>query len=163
MLRAAITAAVLATLLPTSAWADWKYAHWGMNPDQVARASGGAVKVLPSAKRKTHPAPWNSQTAAEGTYTDGDLHLTLSFSFDLKNGGLNCIIFNAMDKAPDKLFKQMFVSLNGPPQTASRYKDLGMETFSWSTAKDQVGLTLMGDGESLATQCVPGTNPPFES
>jgi len=163
MIRIATVIAAVALILPTSARADWKYAHWGMKPDQLALASGGAVQVLAPAKHKKHPAPWNSETAAEGTYVDGALHVDLSFSFDSKSGGLNCIIFTTAKKAPDKLFKQMFVDLNGPPQKASSSKDLGMETFSWSTAKDEIGLTLMGDGDSLATQCVPGTNPPFES
>lgn len=162
MYRTAAMIAVTVIFWPTLAWSDWKYAHWRATPEQVAQASGGAAKVLPPAKRKKLPAPWDSETAAEGVYVDGDLHLQLSFSFDSKSGGLKCIVFSATEKTPDKLVKKMFVDLNGPPQTASNYKDLGMETFSWTTDKDQIGLTLMGTADSFATQCVPGTNPPYE-
>ena len=152
----------VALLTPTLAWSDWKYARWGATPEQVAQASGGAVRVLPAGKRKKHPQPWNSETAAAGTYVEGALHLDLSFSFDLKSGGLNCIVFSAVGNSPDSLFKQMFVGLNGAPQTSEDHKDLGMQTFSWSGKKDQVGLTLMKAGGSFATQCVPGANPPVE-
>lgn len=154
---------VFGILSPSLAWSDWKYAHWGAKPEQLAQASGGAVKVLPLKKRKKHPAPWNSVTAAEGAYVDGSLHLNLSFSFDSQSGGLNCIIFEAAKHSPANLLKQMFIALNGRPQKAANYKNLGMETFAWATSKDQIGLTIMGEETSFATQCVPGTNPPFES
>ena len=162
MHRIGLLVAATVILMPTAAWSDWKYAHWGATPEQVAQASGGVAKVLPPAKRKKLPAPWNSETAAEGTYVEGDLHLHLSFSFDSKSGGLNCILFAATEKTPGKLLKKMFVELNGPPQTSNNFKDLEMETFSWSTDKDQIGLTLAGAAGSFATQCVPGTNPPYE-
>ena len=162
MHRAIALIPVVVTLSPAMAWSDWKYAHWGATPEQVAQASGGAVKVLPAAQRKKHAAPWSSETAAKGTYVDGALHLALSFSFDSKRGGLSCIVFEAAENSPDDLLKQMFINLNGRPQTADDHKDLGMQTFSWSTGKDQIGLTLMTDGGSFATQCLPGTNPPVE-
>jgi hypothetical protein len=163
MRRTAALVAVLPMLMPTVAWCDWKYAHWGATPEQLAQASGGAVKVLPAAMRVKHSAPWNSTTAAKGSYVDGELRLNLSFSFDLKSGGLNCIIFESAGKSSDALMKRMFLGANGTPLTNANHKELGMETFSWSTRTDDIGLTLMGEGGgSFATQCVPGTNPPVE-
>lgn len=161
MRHATIVILALGIALPSLAWSDWKYARWGQNPDEVAAASGGAVKVLPAAARKKHAAPWNSETAAAGTYIDGALRLRLSFSFDLKGGGLSCIVFEALDGSPNELLKKMFVSQNGPPQSANNDKTLGMETLAWSSPKDQVGVTLMSE-HSFATQCKPGTNPPVE-
>ncbi len=157
-----ISAVILA---PAVARADWKYAHWGATPEQVAQASGGAVKALPPAQRKKHPDPWNSVTAARGTYVDGNLRLNLTFSFDLKSGGLNCIVFESVDGSSGKLLQKMFVGLYGPPKTSANHQDIGigMQTFVWSMKKDDVGLTLMSsDDSSFATQCVPGTIPPVE-
>jgi hypothetical protein len=57
MHRAIALIPVVVTLSPAMAWSDWKYAHWGATPEQVAQASGGAVKVLPAAQRKKHAAP----------------------------------------------------------------------------------------------------------
>ena len=159
----ALIAAV--TLAPAVAQADWKYAHWGATPEQLAQASGGAVKVLPPAQRTHHGDPWNSVTSARGTYVDGNLRLKLTFSFDLKSGGLNCIVFESADGSSGKLLQKMFVGLYGPPKTSSNLKDIGvaMQTFVWSMPKDSVGLTLMAsDDSSFATQCVPGSIPPVE-
>ena len=117
-----------------------------------------AVKVLPAAKRQEYAAPYNSVSAAEGTYVDGKLRVDLRFFFDLKSGGLNCIIFNSVSQAAGVPLKKMFVGLNGAPQVSTNQKELGMQTFSWTTKKDQIGLTLMDD-EAFATQCVPGTQP----
>jgi hypothetical protein len=116
MRYAATMMAVIAILTPTLAWADWEYAHWGMSPDQVALASSRAVKVLPPAKRKKHP-DFNSETAADGTYTEGALRLGLSFSFDLKNGGLTCVVFTGLDQSQNELLKQSFVRRQRPSQT----------------------------------------------
>lgn len=161
MSRFAIVIAVLAMLMPTLAWGDWEYVHWGMTPDQVAQASSGAVNVLPPAKRKKHPAPFNSETAAEGVYTDGALRLNLSFSFDLKNGGLTCVIFTTVDPSQNELFKQSFIRRHGPPDDTGGFSDAGMDTFTWFKP-DEIGLTLMKDGQSFATQCKPGTIPPLD-
>ena len=146
-------------LMPTLARADWEYAHWGMTPDQVAAASGGTVKVLPPALRKKH-VEFNSETAADGTYAEGALRLNLSFSFDLKNGGLTCVIFASPDPSQNELFKRSFVSRHGPPQEAGGFKDAGMATFTWYKP-DEIGLTLMTSGPSFASQCKPGTIPPL--
>jgi hypothetical protein len=159
--RFAIVVAVLAMLMPTLAWGDWDYVHWGMTPEQVAQASGGAVNVLPPAKRTTHPAPFNSETAAEGLYTEGALKLNLSFSFDLKSGGLTCVIFASEDPSQNELFKQSFMRRYGPPDDTGGFADAGMYTYTWYKP-DEVGLTLMEGGQSFASQCKPGTIPPLE-
>jgi hypothetical protein len=153
-------------LSSASAWADWKYAKWGAKPDEVAKASGGAVTVLPAAKRVKHAEPYlHSETAATGTYVDGDLTLKLSFSFDAKTGGLTCIAFDLPKKssmATATKMKDLFVALNGKSLTHNETESVGMETFAWSTPKDQVGVTLMDTAdESFATQCSPGNIPPF--
>jgi hypothetical protein len=148
-------------LVPALARADWKYAHWGATPEQLALASGGAVKVLPAASREKHADPWNSMTAARGTHVEGDLRLDLVFSFDLKSGGLNCIVFNSAKGSSGKLLRKMFFQLYGPPQTTANHEGIGMQNFVWRTSTDQVGLTLMAeDDSSFATQCVPGGIPP---
>jgi hypothetical protein len=150
-------------LVPALSRADWKYAHWGATPEQLAQASGGAVKALPPATRVKHPAPWDSMTAARGTYVEGNLHLDLVFSFDLKSGGLNCIVFTSAKGSPGKLLKEMLIKQYGAPKTSANHEDLGvgMQNFVWRTSKDEIGLTLLAeDDSSFATQCVPGGIPP---
>lgn len=154
---------VALTLIPVLTRADWKYAHWGATPEQLAQASGGAVKALPPASREKHAAPWDSFTAARGTYVEGNLRLDLVFSFDQKSGGLNCIVFTSAKGSPGKLLKEMFFRLYGAPKTSANHEDIGigMQNFVWRTNKDQIGLTLMAeDDSSFATQCVPGGIPP---
>jgi hypothetical protein len=160
MPRLATMIAVPLMLAPTVAWSDWEYARWGMSPDQLARASGGAVTVLPPEQRKKHPA-FGSETAASGAYAEGALRMKLSFSFDLTNGGLTCIIFTEAGAPQDELLKQSFVRRNGPPHETGGYKEAGMETFAWSKT-DEIGLTLMKNGPSFVTQCKPGNVPPLE-
>jgi hypothetical protein len=154
--------AIAVILTPTFAWADWDYAHWGMTPDQVAQASGGAVKVLAPAMRTQHAAPFDSVTAASGTYVEGALKLSMSFSFDLTTNGLSCIIFETMDPSQNKTLKESFARRYGPPQTTGGAPDLGMDSFAWYKP-DEVMLTLMTDSGSFASVCKPGTQPPFES
>jgi hypothetical protein len=151
-------AALLLLMAPGVARADWEYAHWGMKPEEVAQASGGAVKVLPPAKWKRHPAPFDSETAATGTFTEGALHLTLSFSFDPRTKGLTCIVFNSTGQ--DDLFRDSFLHRYGTPRATADHPEYGMKTFEWR-GRDEVGLTLMA-GASFATQCLPGTIPPIE-
>jgi hypothetical protein len=149
--------------VPALARADWKYAHWGATPEQLAQASAGAVKALPPASRERHAAPWNSMTAARGTYVEGNLRLNLVFSFDLKSGGLNCIVFTSAKGSPGKLLQKMLFGLYGPPKTSANHEDIGvgMQNFVWRTNKDEIGLTLLAeDDSSFATQCVPGGIPP---
>jgi hypothetical protein len=159
-MRLATLIAIPAMLAPTLAWGNWEYARWGMSPEQVAQASGGTVKVLPPAERKKHPA-YNSETAAAGTYSEGALRLGLSFSFDLKNGGLTCVVFTGLDRSQNELLKQSFIRRNGPPQTTGGLPDGSMDTLAWYK-QDEIGLTLMRNDPSFATQCKPGTIPPIE-
>jgi len=161
MFRNLMLIAVL-ILVPALSRADWKYAHWGATPEQLAQASGGTVKVFPPASREKHAAPWNSMTAARGTYVEGSLRLDLVFSFDQKSGGLNCIVFTSVKGSPGKLLQKMLLGLYGPPQsTTHEDAGIGMQNFVWRTAKDQIALTLLAeDDSSFATQCVPGGIPP---
>ena len=149
-------------LFPTPLWADWDYTHWGMNPEQVAQASGGAVKVLAPEMRTRHAAPFDSETAAAGTYSDGTLKLDLSFSFDLTTNGLTCIILTAADPSQNKVLEDFLVHGYGPPQDTGGLAAIGMHTFTWYKP-DEVGLTLMTGAQSFASVCKPGTIPPFKS
>ena len=146
--------------MPASAWADWDYAHWGMTPDQVAEASGGAAKVLAPAMRTRHAAPFDSETAAAGTYSDGALTLDLSFSFDLTTNGLTCIILTAADPSQNDMLKDSLVRRYGPPQDTGGLP--AMQTFTWYKP-DEVGLTLIAGAQSFASVCKPGTIPPLNS
>ena len=155
---ASALAGLFLVMLSTPASADWEYTRWGMSPEQVAQASGGAVKVLPPGKRRHHPAPFSSETAAEGTFTEGALRLEVSFSFDLQSTGLTCVVLNSSGQ--DELLRQSFFRRLGKPQSTDDHAAAGMKTFTWR-GKDEVGLTLM-NGSSFATECKRGTIPPIE-
>ena len=62
---------------------------------------------------------------------DGALKLNLSFSFDLKTGGLTCIVFSTSDQSENELLKQFFTRQDGPPKSTQKLVDLGMETLAW--------------------------------
>jgi hypothetical protein len=50
-MRSILAAMPIAVMLAPCARADWEYTQWGMTPEQVASASGGAVKTSPAADR----------------------------------------------------------------------------------------------------------------
>jgi hypothetical protein len=69
--------ALSATLAACPAHADWQFTRWGMSPDEVVRASGGAAHVV------EHPSSSNNGDlfAVEGSYQAAGRSYATRFSF----------------------------------------------------------------------------------
>jgi hypothetical protein len=119
-----------------SASANWAYTTWGMTPDQVVAASNGAVRLIPAAKRKQDDAD-NWEIAAEGDYQDGDFALSASFMFDLKKGGLICVLYSAPGKQSE-LIRPAIEKKYGKPIKEDELFTL--KTTTWHTP-DEVELS----------------------
>ncbi|MGE4047070.1 MAG: hypothetical protein AB7F35_19565 [Acetobacteraceae bacterium] len=146
--------ALLAAGLAGTARADWQYTRWGMTPEQVVRASGGKVSVLPKAdRRRVEDA--NLETSATGTFQDGTLSLRVMFSFDTRTGGLACVFHGVMDPRENDAFKALLLRRHGPPQDSSALPAIGQETMNWKLPADEIDLTVMTDDRAFATQCKP--------
>src|SRR5258708_6817611 len=110
--------------------ADWAYTKWGMSPEQLAKASSGAVHVIPEAERETVPGA-DLRTGAEGTYSDGDLPLRVKFSFDPTKGGLNCVFYAVVDERQNSALKDLMIKRYGEPSHKSGLPAIGMTTLNW--------------------------------
>lgn len=146
--------AILAASAPLPALADWEYTHWGMTPEQVAGVSEGTVTVVPPAERLTL-AGVNRQNAATGSYTDGELRLTVTFQFDTASNGLICVFAAAADMSQNAAFKDWMHKKYGPPQETGGLPAIGMEELHWKTS-DIIRFETMEGAVSKATQCKPG-------
>jgi hypothetical protein len=145
---AAAFISVLAASAP--ARADWEYTRWGMTPEQVAAASGGAVKVIPKAERRKVEA-MGMENGAEGQFTDGPLRLRVAFGFDIAKDSLRMVTYGVLDPAQNEMFKDWVIRRHGPPQQQSAIPVIGLESFSW-TAKDELNLMITKGDQAFVMQ-----------
>lgn len=150
-MRLLLAAIVFVSVLVPHARADWGYTKWGMTPEQVAGASKGAVKVVPVAGRyRNEEDHW--EIAAQGTFRAATLTLDVGFTFDLKTGGLKCVLYNATGQDVEAL-KDMMIKDHGPPAKESNYGSA--RSLSWTTP-DQIGLVIAQKaGTAVVTHCAP--------
>ena len=150
-MRSLLTAIVLLVLLASEARANWEYTKWGMTPNQVVRASRGSVEVVPKAARyRDDVEHW--EIAARGTFVSGSLTLDVEFTFNLKNRGLRCVLYNATgDQVP--VLKDKMLKANGPPAKESNAG--GATKLVWNTP-DKISLVMArNDGTAVLTHCAP--------
>jgi hypothetical protein len=142
-LRAAIALGVALSggLAMRPAHADWEYTKWGMTPEQVARASRGAVQAIPAAQRTRIPEV-KLESGAEGTFSDGALRLQVGFSFDIPGGGLAMVQYAVLNAEQSGQLKEWMVRRYGQPQSVSGVPAIGMEILNWTTG-DEISLHLM--------------------
>ena len=129
MRRTSILIGSLATLASGSAQADWEYTKWGMTADQVAKASGGAVTVLPASEQVTS-AEMRMTRKAEGTLTDGSLKLQVQFGFDQATGGLKLIAYGPSNPSQNEALHAWLVKRYGPPSDTDKLQRT--TTLTWS-------------------------------
>ena len=122
------------------AMADWEYTKWGMTPEQVASASKGAVKVLPSNQRKRIEEA-KMESGAEGTFTDGELRLHVAFSFDTGGAGLVAIGYNVLDPAQNDLLQDWLIRKYGPPHAKGGIPTIGLSTWDWEKP-DEIEMNI---------------------
>lgn len=124
-------------LTPSSANADWAYTHWGMTPEQVVAASSGTATVMPPAQRTREDADhW--ELAAEGTYVDNALHLSVGFTFDTQSGGLKCVMYNAREAEVTTL-QQLLIKRYGKALKDSSFG--GTQIMTWDKP-DKIELVI---------------------
>jgi hypothetical protein len=141
---------VATTLIAPTARADWQYTRWGMTPEQVVAASGGAAQLLPEADRPRLPP---MMTAAAGTYQDGPIPMRVAFSFNIQSGGLVCVTYGLNGHDNDEAFKAALVKRYGPPEAASGVAFLSMSNLVWKTPTDKIEATFAKDDPAYAMQC----------
>ena len=136
---------------PAAAEADWAYTRWGMTPDQVVAASGGTVKMLPSAQRTRNDYDqW--ELAAEGRYMDGKLGLTVGFTFDTGKGGLKCVMYNALGADAEAL-RLALINRYGKPSSESSFA--ATHTLTWRTP-DNIELVIgQNPVAAVVSHCMP--------
>jgi hypothetical protein len=129
--------------------ADWAYTKWGMTADQVAKASGGSVKLLTGAEQQA-VSP-NMRHEAEGTYSDGGVPLQVKFTFDPTNGnGLNCVFYAVTDTKDAAALKDLMLKRYGPPSQEGGL--FGISNLTWNEP-DQITLQISDDDPAFVTHC----------
>ncbi len=142
--------ATSAVLAASPARADWQYTRWGMTPEQVVAASGGAAELLPPSERRT-VSPLVS--SVDGTFEDGPLALRTVFSFDIKGGGLACVFYGVTNSAQSAAFVDVMVKRYGKPTRESSLPGIEMETVGWVTGTDDIEVTSTKGDPAFATHC----------
>ena len=151
---AKVFAMACATILAGSrvARADWGFTHWGMTPEQVVSASGGTAHLIaPAARYRDDVANW--EMAAEGVIRDGDLTLYGGYMFDIRGGGLTCVMYNATGNDVSKLRDGLIVRYGRPS------KDSGSGPFqdmAWHTPDDLELAINLKPLTGAVTHCAPG-------
>jgi hypothetical protein len=78
MKRFVAIACIAASMVATSAHADWQYTKWGMSAEQVAKLSKGAVVTGPGAPGDHVDG---ETVGATGTYASGEYQFQATFYF----------------------------------------------------------------------------------
>ena len=143
-----LTLAMLVVAPPANA--DWQFARWGMTPEQLVAASGGAAKLIPPRERPRMPP---LETAAAGEFRDGSLSLRTTFSFGTDGSGLSCVFYGVRRHGDDEAFKAVLIQRYGPPQTKSGLPAIGQEQLGWITATDTIDATFSPDDPAFASHC----------
>lgn len=145
---------VVAALAAAPSWADWEYTRWGMTPEQVAAASGGAVTVEPPEKRQVI-AEVHRRSGANGTYSGDGLQLDLRFQFDSNTDGLVCVFATVADAAQNERYRSRMFEKYGPPQKKQGLAVIGEETFLWNQSDDMRLQTQKGQ-KTVLRHCKTG-------
>ena len=123
-----------------------------MSPTQVAAASHGAVHVIPPQHRLGPNGP-DIVTRAEGTFTEGRLHLRVNFGFRGSDGGLALVSYVAEDAAQNYLLRDKLVHMFGAPHPSGD-ADLGSGIWR-KPGQDVVDLSISDEGPAFVVQSPP--------
>ena len=145
-----LSIAALGVLVPFQARADWAYTKWGMTPEEVVKASGGGVQLVPPAQRREAAG---RELGAEGDFTDGAIRLHVGFGFDVKTQGLTCVFYNVMDAAQNAMLKAQLTKRYGRP---SGNDIAGLAMWHWSKP-DTIDMQSMTNVAASVQHCKPGT------
>ena len=147
-----LAAAVLLLGTARHAAANWEYTQWGMSPAEVVAASHGAVHLI-APQRRTGPSGPDIETAAEGVFVDGKLHLDVSFGFKGHGGGLVLVTYLVQDATQNEALRDRLVHALGLPTPSG---DEAMGSGFWRKAgQDAIELTISDEGPAFVMQQPP--------
>ncbi len=132
-----LLAALLALAGP--ALAHWEYTRWGMTPEQVVQASRGAVRLIPPAERPRLPDA-DLLVAAEGSFAEGPLRLSVRFGFDAREG-LALVVYGVAEPGQNAALRAWLIRRHGEPQRRGGLPAIGMESLAWD-GEDEIELTI---------------------
>ncbi len=112
---------------PTIAGSGWRYARWGMSPDEVVAASGGQA-VLAKQDSKTNTV--FGSTGAAANYSQPPFTFRVFFNF--RYGKLTQVTLHPDPKADCTPLINDLTRRFGPPEIKSLYT--GITTFYWPNA-----------------------------
>ena len=112
---------------PAVAGSGWRYARWGMSPEQVVAASGGQA-VLAEQDSKTNTV--FGSTGAAASYSQPPFTFRVFFNF--RYGKLTQVTLHPDPKADCTPLINDMTRRFGPPEIRSLYT--GITTFSWPDA-----------------------------
>ncbi len=123
-----------------------------MSPAQVVAASHGAVHAIPPQRRLGPNGP-DIVTRAEGSFTEGRLHLRVSFGFRGSDGGLVLVSYVAEDAAQNYLLRNRLLRMFGAPQPSGD-ADLGSGVWR-KPGQDVIDLSISDEGPAFVVQSPP--------
>jgi hypothetical protein len=151
-MRKAMAIIVLPVLLtPLQARADWVYTTWGMTPEQVVEASGGAATLIPPAERREVAG---RELDAQGNFKDGHILLHVFFGFDAKTHELTCVFYNVANELQNARLKYRLTERYGAP---SGNEIAGVGIWHWSKP-DAIDLQSMTGVASSVQHCRAGAD-----
>ena len=136
MIRSSVVSALIILAAVHPAAAHWEYTRWGMTADQVIAASGGKARAMPPARHYRNDAG-GYEISVEGR-TQGPPRLSIGFQFDLRSGGLQCVISNAVGDDAEAL-RALMLQRYGAPASEESFGTT--QTMQWTTP-DAVELTM---------------------
>lgn len=140
-MRKILLLTVVTLTLTTPAKADWQYTHWGMTPDQVAKASGGNVSVGSGTPGDKYEG---ADIGAVGTYTSGEHQYDAVFYF--KNDRLIDIHLKLKNATKKQwlVLKNSLDDLYGKPFKEIQYL-MSLTTYHDKSKNNRVDLFMIGD------------------
>jgi hypothetical protein len=127
--------------LATGARADWEYTRWGMTPDQVVAASGGAVGLGAPPEGKTYE---RLEGLARGRHQVDGATFDAYFHFDQAGGLAKVALERTGGTACTVLLSQMMTRY-GNPERSTRTNFATIETWRDATRKNLVRYVLVGE------------------
>lgn len=136
--------ALALTLVSSAAKADWQYTKWGMNPDEVVKASEGKVLQCTSEICDGHqPTGVSSDIALLfAKYSAGKYPFHAFFYFDKKSRGLTIVNLNLVDRSLVLPLGADLKARYGEPSEQSRTSVT--RDMQWRTETDDIFFSVIG-------------------
>jgi len=134
-------AALFAAGIAGKAQADWQYARWGMSPDQLVAAAGGAVRLGPPPQGKTYD---NLTGRALGTYQGDGATFDAYFHFDNANG-LAKVALERTGGTDCATLHNTLTAQHGKPATSHRQSFATIEAWNDTARRNIVRYVQVGE------------------